>query len=131
MADTQLGIVWRALLQRATRKYPSLHSLKLRHCREAEDEHAYSSRQYMHVGHVAHSVCFAQAAEDLPLGYQAGILAHEIGHEIGFLLGDYTHTENQANTLGGEATGLKIVWRSNRKLEYAEPPGWLEEAVSE
>lgn len=56
--------------------------IRLKQCSGADREHVESLRQYMHTGHYRDTICYAEAFKKLPQRYQAGLLAHELGHII-------------------------------------------------
>lgn len=75
----------------------------VRHCGEADAEHAESMRQYAHTYHRAGNViCVAQAFFDLPPKIKAGILFHEMGHLAGAV------GEQAADRLIEELMGIQI-----------------------
>lgn len=96
--------------------------LVVRHCALADEEHKRSVRQYAHAFHKEGTICVAKAFEDLPRGFQTGILLHEIGHYIAGPKG----SEADATRLAESAFGVKIRFVDSpygKRLEYVEPSG--------
>lgn len=61
------------------RKFPSFRP-RLLHCHLADKDHSQESRIYMHTNHFKDTVCYAQAAAELPFENLVGVFAHEFGH---------------------------------------------------
>lgn len=105
-----------------------LGDFEAHHCPQADREHAESERQHCHVGHLPGKVCYASAADDLPLGHQLGLVLHEFGHLV--LQGKdmrrpWKWNEQDASDAGGQLVGLSVPFRGELTLEWARPPGWL------
>ncbi len=79
--------------------------IKIRHCREVDTDHKRSCRQYAHTYHYKNTICVADAFYDLPVSYQLGLVAHEIGH---ILVGKVTHKEQEADKKANMFFGIKI-----------------------
>jgi hypothetical protein len=91
--------------------------IKIKHCSEADEEHAASFRQYAHTFHYPNIICVAKAFWKLPEGYLMGILAHEIGH----ILSDGKGGEEGANREMYKRYGIHIQYVDSeygRNLEY-------------
>lgn len=105
-----------------------LGDFEAHHCPQADREHAESERQHCHVGHLPGKVCYASAADDLPLGHQLGLVLHEFGHLV--LQGKdmrrpWKWNEQDASDAGGQLVGLSVPFRGELTLEWARPPRWL------
>ena len=120
--------VFRALSARARSVHPQLGEISFRRCLDADKDHAALSRNYMHVGHYPNTICYASATGDLSLGYQTGLIVHEIGHLVAMSMG-MEHGEEDANNIGTAATGIPVEWRGLQVLEWSEPPAWIKEAA--
>lgn len=98
-------------------------------CSQANREHLDSSRQYCHVGHRKNTICYAKATDDLALEWKLGLAIHEFGHLILQHEGIEDHSEDEANKTGGQACGIRVVWRGEEHLEWARCPRWLEDLL--
>lgn len=90
-----------------------------RHCKEADGEHKNSLRQYAHTFHHSDNViCVAAAWQILPLEFQMGLVAHEIGH----LLHGYTnHSETDADKAANKFLKITIRYKDSLygdRLQY-------------
>lgn len=97
-------------------------------CPQADREHAESERQHCHVGHLPGKVCYASAADGLPLAHKLGLVLHEFGHLV--LQGKdmrrpWKWNEQDASDAGGNLVGLQVPFRGRLTLEWARPPRWL------
>ncbi len=98
----------------------------IRHCSEADTEHAESRRQYAHVGH--HDgpiICVARAFDDLPSEHQRGLIFHELGH-LALLDSHPNHSEREADVVVGYRYRVKIEYRDSehgRRLQWATRAG--------
>jgi len=96
-------------------------------CEAAEDDNAESERQFMHCGHEADTICYAEAFKDLPLRNLYGLLFHEFGHLITITRRQVTeHTEpDEAEMLADVAIldsfGLEIAYEGDELLQALEP----------
>lgn len=106
-----------------------LRSVKLRLCPLADAEHRRSWRQFMHYNHHKNTICFASASALLDLPWQLGLLSHEFGHALRMADSDHNHTERSANVAANTLFGIKVWFEGPNRLEYAEPPRWLLEAL--
>ncbi len=98
------------------------------HCAQADREHEESERQHCHVGHLPGKVCYASAADGLPLEHQLGLVLHEFGHLC--LQGKdmsipWKWNEQDASDAGGRLVGVQVPFRGRLTLEWARPPRWL------
>lgn len=98
------------------------------HCEQADREHRESERQHCHVGHIKWRVCYASAADDLPLAHKLGLVLHEFGHLV--LQGKnlerpWKFNEQDASDAGGRLVGLQVPFKGRMTLEWARPPRWL------
>jgi hypothetical protein len=93
--------------------------ITLRHCSEADSDHARSPRAYAHVGHYAHCVCLSRAIVFLPREFVVGILLHELGHLAG------GKTEAVADQLGGALAGVVIQRRTHKGHGIARNLEWI------
>lgn len=91
----------------------------LRHCSDADQDHARNPRAYAHVGHYPGSVCLASAIVFLPREFIVGILLHELGHLAG------GHTEKAADQLGGQLAGVKIHRKTHKGHGIARNLEWI------
>lgn len=121
------------LISEAASILTDLDNVYLNHCEEAEQEHRESSRQYMHVGtHTpCYAICYAQAVNELSIGYKVGLLVHELGHLALIMLGYEDHSEDQANAAGLWLTDIPVFWRGKEKLEWSPIPQWLFDELAE
>lgn len=135
MSDDAFVILLRAAAFRAYSRthLPWLLQLGACWCPMCDKDHVESDRQYCHVGHRPHTVCFAGAISKLPLSYQLGLAVHELGHMI--LQGPNMdgpkrrYTEGDANDAGGRAVGIKVHFKGPKTLEWAKLPKWALEAL--
>jgi hypothetical protein len=81
-------------------------------CRQADDEHDDSARQFAHVGHHDDlTICIADALIDQPPDVQRGILWHEVGH---WLVDNYPQDADVALTLHPEfLTDAQAIYRGH------------------
>lgn len=111
---------------------PQLSRFKIARCALADGEHRKSHRQYMHMNHHQDTICYAAATKNLEIEWQIGLLAHELGHAVAFLVGqEKKHTEEDANRLGGKILGSAVIFKGPESLEWARVPRWLEEACAD
>ncbi len=103
----------------------------VRHCSEADAEHAESQRQYAHVGH--HDgliICVARAFDTLPEAHQRGLIFHELGH-LALIDLHPNHSEREADEVAKYRYRTKIEYRDSefgRRLQWATPAGsWFQE----
>lgn len=90
---------------------PRLDWVRWSYCKEADDEHAESSRQYMHVLHYPGVICVAHAAHGLPRENLEGLFAHEFGH----LLLEYDGRSQ------GERAADRVVRQRGLQVRYTDP----------
>lgn len=94
--------------------------IRLTPCPRANQEHADSSRQFMHTNHLGRWViCCADATLELPRGHILGLLVHEIGH---CCLLPLHHSEDEANEAGRQVTGVSVRFVGDDRLEYSRFP---------
>jgi hypothetical protein len=90
-------------------------------CPLAQKEHDKSNRQYAHTLHIPNTICISEELLELPFGYVCGLILHEMGH---LELENETHTEKDADVIGGELAGVKIERRDTNTygedLEYVK-----------
>lgn len=84
----------------------------IRFCKQADEEHRRSKRQYAHTYHHDFTICFARAIKNLTPAQFAAILAHEIGHLLAGL--DHADVERAANRAANEYFGIKILYRDSK-----------------
>lgn len=91
----------------------------IRQCRGAGIEHNKSLRQYAHTYHIKGDVvCVTAAWKTIPIEYQMGLIAHEIGH---LLAGNVEHPEKEADRLAQMFFGIRIRYRNSsygKRLQY-------------
>lgn len=95
--------------------------LNVKHCKDADKEHAESKRQYAHVYHRSGVICVARSFFSLPECNRLGLLLHEVGH---VLRGPGEHTEEQANETVKQASGVTIYYRdgkAGKEVEWIKP----------
>lgn len=89
--------------------------IKIKICKQANEEHKASIRQYAHTGHYKNVICVANAIVDLPMNYMIAIILHEIGHlKSG-------GGEIQANNWVLRKCGIRIMYKDSEygnNLEY-------------
>lgn len=83
--------------------------IKLRHCSEVDKEQTLSRRQYAHTNHYDNTICVADAFWDLPMKFQVGLLAHELGHII-MLEKRQTHYEPDADKAAKQYLGVTVQY---------------------
>ncbi len=116
------------LMYRVIPNFTRLNGLLLATCSETEKEHQLSPRQYAHTGHKKNTICICEAFAELSDEFSLGILVHEIGHAVALAYPDLIaedHSEDEANYIGELATGIKVHWRGENRLEWSEVPSWL------
>jgi len=94
--------------------------IKLRHCKEVDEEHKHSCRQYAHTYHYRNTICVAESFYKLPISYQLGLIAHEVGH---ILVGRASHKESQADKEANKFFGIKVLYRDSKygkRLQYLD-----------
>ena len=79
---------------------------KIRRCKLADYENYKSRRQYLHVGHIPGFICKALAFDKIPLNHQLALLLHELGH----LVIEKEHGEEEANEAAKEISGITIKY---------------------
>lgn len=77
--------------------------IKVIHCKQADEDHKISKRQYAHVGHRSwNKICVAKAFFALPRKIRLGLLLHELGHIFG------ADGEKESDDLAYKIFGIKI-----------------------
>lgn len=97
-----------------------LYMMETDHCKLCDADHAEEDRQYMHVGHVDRTICYASATLELGLPWVLGLMIHEIGH-LWLVDAGRKHTEGEANEAGRLITGIRVQFKGPRVLEWARP----------
>lgn len=86
--------------------------IKVRHCKQADEDHRLSKRQYAHVGHKSWNIiCVAKAFYRLPYKIRLGLLLHELGHIFG------ADGELEADRLAFKLFGIKV---KRKNTEYGK-----------
>lgn len=104
------------------RRYLMARKPRIQLCNLAEHDHCTAARNYAHVFHYRNVICVTPEFTDLPQTFQAGILLHELGHLQ--YREDESHTERDADIIGGNLAGVTIERRNRRtnvpqdNLEY-------------
>lgn len=96
-----------------------MRKVRIELCNLAEQYHCESARSYAHVFHRKNVICVTPEFTELAQTYQAGILLHELGH-LQYRV-DESHTEKDADIVGGALAGVEILRRTDahhRNLEY-------------
>jgi len=93
-----------------------MNSIRVELCKQADDEHRASIRQYAHTHHHDNVICFARAATNLTDNQFWAIMAHEIGH----LIAGYEGSESDANRAANQFFGIKIRYRDSKNGERLE-----------
>ena len=91
--------------------------LTLRLCRQAQQEHRQSCRQFAHVFHVENRICVTPEFYELPQTYRMGILLHELGH---IALQSHDHSEAQADEIVFIMSGVRLHRRTYRGMKRLE-----------
>lgn len=122
MSEPNVYSVFDYVKARARKTFPSLGEVKLCLCKEADEEHRKSSRQYAHYNHHRRTICVSRAIESLTGPWKVGLMAHEFGHAFADEHGLHKHTEGDADHYGGLILGAKIHRKGPQNLEWAEVP---------
>ena len=88
-------------------------------CKDVQEEHRKSKRQYAHVFHIPGQVCLADEFEQLPEKNRLGILMHELGH----IIAGPSKGELAANRAAENAFGILIKYgrsKHGQDLEYID-----------
>jgi hypothetical protein len=88
----------------------------LRHCEEAEREHAENRRQYAHTFHFPETICIVEAFWRLPKRHRDGIILHEFGH----LVAGPDASESEANEAVERLTGAVVRYVNSRYGAHLE-----------
>lgn len=94
--------------------------IKLRHCREVDEDHKRSCRQYAHTYHYKDTICVAKAFDKLPIQHKLGLIVHEVGH---ILVGKANHKESQADREANKYFGVRILYKDSKygkRLQYLD-----------
>lgn len=82
-----------------------MKKIEVKHCHQADFEHAQSIRQYAHTFHrPGNVICVAKAFWDLPYHHQLGLYIHEVGH----LLAPNEKDELMVDRIGSQYFGVPI-----------------------
>jgi hypothetical protein len=103
---------------------PNKQEFRVKVCKHADADHAKKKRQYAHTfcaGNRSRVICVAGAFFDLPIGHQAGILAHEVGH----ILAGWNGGEADADAHAEILLGVTITYRDG---PHGKNLQWLDEA---
>lgn len=96
--------------------------IKVEHCKDADQEHAESRRQYAHTLHKKGVICVASSFFDLPENVRLGLLLHEVGHIL--LDRKPGHSEDAANDAVYKASGVRVYYRDGKhgpEVEWIRP----------
>ena len=90
-------------------------------CHIAERDHTLSMRQFAHTNHHPHMICVAANIGRLHDRFLYGVLAHEMGHLLSFMLWE-DFTEDGADEAAAEFLGLEIQYQGPLNLEAISCP---------
>jgi hypothetical protein len=79
-------------------------------CGIADRDHEDSIRQYAHTMHYKNTICIAGEWRGLPINFQMGVIAHEVGH---LLFGSTDHTEQDADKAANKFFDIKIKYKDS------------------
>lgn len=88
-------------------------------CGIADRDHKNSLRQYAHTLHYRNTICIAGVWAKLPIDYQMGVIAHEVGH---LLAGNVEHSEEEADSLANKFFHIRIRYKNG---VYGKHLQWL------